>query len=38
MNKTISTKCGLAPENIKKRSLDPNDEKFFQEVYDFVRL
>ena len=38
MNKTISTKCGLAPENIEKRSLDPNDEKFFQEVYDFVRL
>ena len=38
MNKTISTKCGLAPENIEKRSLDPNDGKFFQEVYDFARL
>ena len=37
MNKTISTKYGLAPENIEKRNLDPNHEKYFQEVYDFVR-
>ena len=37
MNKTIPTKHGLAPENIEKRNLDPNHEKYFQEVYDFVR-
>ena len=36
--KKISTKYGLAPKYIEKRSLDPNDGKYFQEVYDSVRL
>ena len=35
MNKTISTKYQLAPETIEKRSLNPNDGKYFQEIYDF---
>ena len=38
MNETISTKYNLAPETIEKRSLNPNDGKYFQEIYDFVRL
>ena len=38
MNETISTKYGLAPETIEKRSLNPNIGKYFQEIYDFVRL
>ena len=38
MNQTISTKYQLAPETIEKRSLNPNDGKYFQEIYDFVRL
>ena len=38
MNETISTKYNLAPETIEKRSLNPNDRKCFQEIYDFVRL
>ena len=38
MNETISTKYGFAPETIEKRSLNPKDGKFFQEIYDFVRL
>ena len=38
MNETISTKYGFAPETFKKRNLNPNDGKYFQEVYDFVRL
>ena len=38
MNKTISTKYNLAPETIEKRSLNPNDGKYFQQIYDFVRL
>ena len=38
MNETISTKYSLAPETIEKRSLNPNDGKYFQEIYDFVRL
>ena len=38
MNETISTKYGLAPETTEKRSLNPNDGKYFQEIYDFVRL
>ena len=29
MNQTISTKYQLAPETIEKRSLDPNDGKYF---------
>ena len=38
MNKTVSAKYGIAPENIEERSLDPKDGKYFQEVYDFMRL
>ena len=38
MNETISTKYGLAPETIEKRSLNPNDRKYFQEIYDFVEF
>ena len=36
MNETISTKYELAPETIEKRSLNPNDGKYFQEIYDFI--
>ena len=36
MNETISTKQELTPENIEKRSLNPKDGKYFQEIYDFV--
>ena len=38
MNETISTKYQLAPETIEKRSLNPNDGKHFQEIYDFMRI
>ena len=38
MNQTISTKYQLAPETIEKRSLDPSDGKYFQEIYDFMRI
>ena len=38
MKENISTTYNLPPETIKKRSLDPNDGKYFQEIYDFVRL
>ena len=38
MNETISTKYELVPETIEKRSLNPNDSKYFQEIYDFMRL
>ena len=38
MIETISTKYQLAPETIEKRSLNPNDGKYFQEIYDFMRL
>ena len=38
MNETISTKYQLPPETIEKRSLNPNDGKYFQEVYDFIRI
>ena len=38
MNETISTKYQLAPETIGKRSLNPNDGKYFQEIYDFMRM
>ena len=36
--KNISTKYNLAPETIEERSLNPNDGKYFQEIFDFVRL
>ena len=38
MNETISTKYDLMPQTIEKRSLNTNDGKYFQEIYDFVRL
>ena len=38
MNETVSVKYGIAPENIEEKSLDPKDGKYFQEVYDFMRL
>ena len=38
MNETISTKYQLAPKTIGKRSLNPNDGKYFQEIYDFMRI
>ena len=38
MNETISTKYQLAPETIEKRSLNPNDDEYFQQIYDFMRL
>ena len=38
MNEAISTKYELAPQAIEKRSLNPNDGKYFQEIYDFMRL
>ena len=38
MNETISTKYQLVPQTIEKRSLNPNDNKYFQEIYDFMRL
>ena len=38
MDKTISTKYQLAPEAIEKRSLNPNDGKYFQEICDFMRI
>ena len=38
MTETISTKYQLAPETIEKRSLNPNDRKYFQEIYEFARL
>ena len=38
MNETISTKYQLVPEIIEKWSLNPNDGKYFQEIYDFMRI
>ena len=38
MNETTSSKYQLAPETIEKRSLNPNDGKYFQEIYDFMRI
>ena len=38
INKAISTKYQLAPETIEKKSLNPNDGKYFEEIYDFIRL
>ena len=38
MNETISTKYQFVPETIGKRSLNPNNGKYFQEMYDFMRL
>ena len=33
MNQMISTKYQLAPETIEKRNLNPNDSKYFQEIW-----
>ena len=38
MNQTISKKYELAPETIERRSLDLNDAKYFQEIYNFMRI
>ena len=38
MNETISTKYQLTPETIEKRSLNPNDSRYFQEIYEFMRI
>ena len=38
MSETISMKYQLAPETIEKRSLNPNDGKYFQEIYYFMRI
>ena len=38
MNETITTKYQLAPETIEKISLNPNDSKYFQEIFDFMRI
>ena len=38
MNETISTKYQLAPKTNEKRSLNPNHGKYFQEIYDFMRI
>ena len=38
MNETVSTKYQLAPETIEKRSLSPNDGKYFQKIYEFMRI
>ena len=38
INKTIKTKYQLAPETIEKRSLNLNDGKYSQEIYDFMRI
>ena len=38
MNETISTKYQLVPETIEKRSLNSNDGKYFQEIYEFMRI
>ena len=38
MSETISTKYELVPETIEKRRLNPNDGKYFQEIYNLMRL
>ena len=38
MNETFSTKYQLVPKTIEKRSLNPNDGTYFQEIYDFMRI
>ena len=38
MNETISTKYQLTPETIEKRSLNLNDCKYFEEIYDLMRF
>ena len=38
MNETIRRKYQLAPDTIEKRSLNPNDSKYFQEIQDLMRV
>ena len=38
MNETILTKYQLATKTIEKRSLNPNNSKYFQEIYDFMTI
>ena len=38
MNETISTKYQLGPETIEKWSLNPNDGKYFREIYNSMRI
>ena len=38
MNETLSAKYQLPPETIEKRSMNPNDSKYFQEIYDFMKI
>ena len=38
MNETVSLKYDLPPKVIEEKSLDPNNTKYFGEVYDFARL
>ena len=35
MNKIVSAKYGIAPENIEEKSLDPKDGKYFQRSLRF---
>ena len=38
MNENISTKYQLAPKTSEKRSLNPNNGKYFQEICDLMRI
>ena len=38
MNEIILTKYQLSPETIEKESLNSNGGKYFQEIYDFMRI
>ena len=38
MNETVLTKYQLTPETIEKRSLNSNEDKYFQKTYDFMRI
>ena len=38
MNETISSKYGISPENIEKKTLDLKDGEFNREMYDFLRI
>ena len=38
MNEATSTKYQLTSNTTEKRSLNPNDGKYFREIYDFMRI
>ena len=38
MNETNSTKYGIPPETVKKKTLDSTDGEYYRELYDFLRL